>query len=219
VVNEPNGQLWPQRSPAADPAQPFEVDGSELTIHHAVGEMMVTVDQLATATSGLTCLGPSTSDAVGDPPRMVAGVLEGFTDALLDELDRRRFGGGCHWIWSYHNYVDMEQGASGVADLRAQIEPRWRGLRRDDGPVIAATEGGVRLDELGDGLSDGERLREQADRLARAVDRHRDPTDLGAGLAFLTQYTVTADPKYDCGLLEPDGTERLAFAAWHSALA
>ena len=65
VVNEPNLQLWPQRSPAADASRPFGVDGSELTIHRAVAEMMMTVDGLARDAGGLLCLGPSTADADG----------------------------------------------------------------------------------------------------------------------------------------------------------
>jgi hypothetical protein len=59
----------------------------------------------------------------------------------------------------------------------------------------------------------------QAERLARAVDRHRDLSDLGAGLMFFTQYTATADPNWDCGLRGADGTERPAFTAWCGALA
>ncbi|HWT24988.1 MAG TPA: hypothetical protein VN213_15920, partial [Solirubrobacteraceae bacterium] len=218
VVNEPNLQLWPQRSPAAA-ASPFDDDGTELVAHRAVAEMMVTVDELVTAAGGgLTCLAPSVADAE-TYPRLVSGVRDGFAEALLDELDRRGFGGGCHWRWSYHNYGDMEQGTDGVVDLRRRIAGRWRGLERDGGPVMAATEGGCRLSAMGEGLSDEARLREQAVRLARAVDRHRDLADLGAGLEFLTQYTVMADPNYDCGLRGADGTERPAFGAWCTALA
>jgi len=84
---------------------------------------------------------------------------------------------------------------------------------------MAATEGGCRLSAVGDGLSHDERLRLQAERLTRAVDRHRDATALGGGLTLLTQYTAMADPNYDCGLRDPDGSERPAFGAWCSALA
>jgi hypothetical protein len=219
VVNEPNLQLWPQRSPASGTAGPFGVEGSELTIHRAVAEMMLCVDELARATGGVTCLAPSTADAPGDHPRLVSGVEDGFLDALLEELDRRGFGGGCHWVWSYHNYLDIEEGASRVSAVRARLAGRWRGLERDDGPAVAATEGGCRLSAVGEGLSQEERLRAQAEVLARAVDRHRDPAGAGAGLTLLTQYTAMADPNYDCGLRGPDGSERPAFGAWCTALA
>jgi hypothetical protein len=217
VVNEPNLMLWPQRSPAPDPKQPFEEADTELTIHRAVAEMMVTVDGLARAAGGVTCLAPSAADA-DSVPRLVSGMQDGFTEALLDELDRRGFGGGCQWIWSYHNYRDIEDGTSRVADLRARLAGRWRGLESDGGPAVAATEGGCRLSAVGDGLSHEERLRAQAERLVRAVERHRDASDLGAGLTLLTHYTATADPGYDCGLREADGAARPAFAAWCSAL-
>jgi hypothetical protein len=46
--------------------------------------------------------------------------------------------------------------------------------------------------------------------LADAVARYeRTP-----GVGLFTQYTVHADPNYDCGLLEPDGAMRPAFDAW-----
>jgi hypothetical protein len=219
VVNEPNLQLWPQRSPSGDPQRPFAVEGSELTIHRAAAEMMVSVDELARATGGITCLGPSTTDARGEHPRLVSAVEDGFLDALLHELDRRGFGGGCHWVWSYHNYLDIEEGAARASEVRARLAGRWRGLERDGGPALAATEGGCRLSAVGDGLTHEERLRAQAERLGRAVDRHRDPTGVGAGLTLLTQYTAMADPNYDCGLRGADGSERPAFEAWCSALA
>jgi len=219
VVNEPNLQLWPQRSPAAAAASAFDAEGSELTIHRAVAEMMTTVDGLAREAGGLLCLGPSTADAAGTYPRLVSSVDDGFTEALLDELDRRGFTGGCNWIWSYHNYGDVEQGTSRATALRARLAGRWLGLEQDGGPAMAATEGGCRLSAVGDGLSHDERLRLQAERLTRAVDRHRDANDLGGGLTLLTQYTAMADPNYDCGLRDPDGSERPAFGAWCSALA
>ena len=221
MVNEPNLQLWPQRSPAPDPARPFAVDGTELTVHRAVAEMMVTVDGLARAAGGVTCLGPSTADGDAATSRAwSARVDDGFADALLDELDRRGFAGGCHWIWSYHNYGDMEQGTRARRPRCASGSPAaGAGCERDGGPAVAATEGGCRLSAVGDGLSHAARLRAQAHRLARAVDRHRDPTDLGAGLTLLTQYTAMADPNYDCGLREPDGGGRPAFDAWRAALA
>ena len=46
--------------------------------------------------------------------------------------------------------------------------------------------------------------------LADAIARYeRTP-----GVGLFTQYTVTADPAYDCGLREPDGSARPAFDAF-----
>jgi hypothetical protein len=53
---------------------------------------------------------------------------------------------------------------------------------------------------------------EQAAMLADAIDRYeRTP-----GVGLFTQYTVTADPGYDCGLREADGSARPAFDAFLS---
>ena len=51
---------------------------------------------------------------------------------------------------------------------------------------------------------------EQAAMLAAAIARYeRTP-----GVGLFTQYTVTADPNYDCGLREADGRARPAFDAF-----
>ncbi len=57
-----------------------------------------------------------------------------------------RLQGGPRWIWSYHNYGDQERSTDRVQYLRrASTHGGWRGLHRDGGPALAATEGGVRL--------------------------------------------------------------------------
>jgi hypothetical protein len=46
--------------------------------------------------------------------------------------------------------------------------------------------------------------------LAEAIERYeRTP-----GVGLFTQYTVTADPAYDCGLRDADGGARPAFEAF-----
>src|SRR3954451_13141266 len=54
VVNEPNLQIWPQRSPVetGDLAAKWGTDGTHLVITPAVAEMMTTVDALARAHPG-----------------------------------------------------------------------------------------------------------------------------------------------------------------------
>jgi len=198
VVNEPNLQLWPQSGAAA-----------------TVASMMLTVDAAARRHHfAATCLAPSHSDAETRRPWMVTEHRD-FTAELLDALDARGFAGGPHWIWSFHNYNDMEQGEDRVAALRAQLDGRWRGRAAPDGgPRLYATEGGCRLEAVrrryGPGLSEAEQLAGQADVLRDAVRR----TAATPGVGLLTQYTVHADPAYDCGLREADGTRRPAFAAW-----
>jgi Cellulase (glycosyl hydrolase family 5) len=198
VVNEPNLQLWPQ-------------DGIAAT----VAEMILTVDAVARA-NGLaaTCLAPSHSDAESARPSVITEHPR-FADALLDELDARGFAGGSHWVWSLHHYNDVERGGHRASALRSRLAGRWRGrVAPDGGPLLYATEGGCRLAAVrrrfGDGLSPAAQRARQAELLRAALAR----VDAAGGVGLMTQYTVQADPRYDCGLREPDGRERPAFAAW-----
>ena len=201
VINEPNLQMWPQAG-----------------IAERVAWMMSTVDAIAARHDhAATCLGPSVSDAESDRPWRIT-ERRPFVEALLPALARRGFAGGDHWVWSFHNYNDCELGGDRVTDMRRQLDGRWRGRQADDGgPLVFATEGGVRLigPERRDGVAYSEQRRRtaQAALLADAVRRYeRTP-----GVGLFTQYTVYADPEYDCGLLEPDGTMRPAFRAWLDA--
>jgi Cellulase (glycosyl hydrolase family 5) len=198
VINEPNLQMWPQDD-----------------IADRVAWMMSTVDAVARRHDyAATCLGPSISDAESDRPWRIT-ERRPFVESLLPALERRDFAGGDHWVWSFHNYNDCELGGDRASAMRAQIAGRWNGRRADDGgPLLFATEGGVRLVgvERRHGVvypPDRQRA-EQAAMLADAVERsERTP-----GVGLFTQYTVYADPDYDCGLLDPDGTMRPAFGAW-----
>ena len=198
VVNEPNLQIWPQ-------------DGSA----ERVAEMITTVDAIARRhAEPVTLLGPSISDAESDRPFMITEQRP-FNATLLDALDRRGFEGGERWVWSFHNYNDAERGGDRASAMRSQLAARWRGRRAPEGgPLVKATEGGVRLTGVqrryGRALSPARQRVEQAAMLAAAIARYeRTP-----GIGLFTQYTVTADPGYDCGLREPDGGARPAFEAF-----
>ena len=198
VVNEPNLQLWPQEGVA-----------------ERVAEMIATVDAIARRhKEPIACLGPSISDAESDRPFMITEQRP-FNATLLDALDRRGFEGGDRWVWSFHNYNDAELGGDRVSGMREQIAGRWRGRAAPDGgPLVYATEGGVRLigveRRYGRTFSPARQRAEQAAMLADAIARYeRTP-----GVGLFTQYTVTADPGYDCGLREADGKSRPSFDAF-----
>jgi hypothetical protein len=124
VVNEPNLQVWPQRSPTTltgDAFTPFELEGSRLTVHESVAEMMATMDGISRQYSPrVDLIAPSTSDTdvrtaarrstIAVPSRWATmpDGLEHFVPSLLDELDKIGFEAGPNWIWSYHNYNDVE---------------------------------------------------------------------------------------------------------------
>lgn len=236
VVNEPNLQLWPQRSAAArasDPLGQFDVEGSELTVHRAVAEMMATMDHIARQhRPRVTCLAASTSDTdvITAARRSTLAVnsrwaqmADAFVPSLLDELDRIGFKAGPGWIWSYHNYNDAELGGDRVTALREALRGRWHGRTLDGGPMLFSTEGGIRLARMATRLriatADIPRFAgpirdEQAKVLASAFHLHRRSTGVGAGVALFTQYTLNADPNFDCGLREASGAERPAFPVW-----
>ena len=93
--------------------------------------------------------------------------------------------------------------------MRERIAGRWRGRLAPDGkPLMYATEGGVRLSFIARERGAGADLRAgQAEVLARALAR----AEATPGLGLYTQYTVNADPDYDCGLRETDARPRPSF--------
>jgi len=198
VVNEPNLQLRPQAGVA-----------------ERVAVMLTTVDAVARRHDlAATCLAPSCSDARVDASERFT-PQDAFADRLLRALDAAGFAGGAHWIWSLHDYNETESGGGGIDALRAQLAGRWRGARAPDGgPLLYATEGGVRLGfvekRLGGNPPRGAVLEEQARLITAALARAART----AGLGLHTQYTVQADPNYDCGLRETGGAARPAFAAY-----
>jgi hypothetical protein len=120
--------------------------GRRRDVAERVAWMIATVDAIARRHDhAATCLAPSVSDAESDRPWRIT-EREPFVEALLPALERRGFAGGRHWVWSFHNYNDCELGGSRVGAMRAQLAGRWRGrTAADGGPVVYATEGGVRL--------------------------------------------------------------------------
>lgn len=197
--------------------------------------MMLTMDRLARrCRPRVTLLAPSTSDtdvrtaarrstiAVPSSWSTMPEGLEHFVPSLLDELDRIGFKAGPHWIWAYHNYNDVERVGDRATALRETLRARWHGRTLDGGPMLFATEGGVRLVRAAarEGLSTSNpahatRIRElQAHMLDDAFHLHRRSTGVGAGVALFTQYILFADPNYDCGLRDANGDEREAFRSW-----
>jgi hypothetical protein len=130
---------------------------------------------------------------------------EPFVPALLDELDRIGFTAGPTWIWSYHNYNDAELAGNRVTALRETLRRRWHGRTLDGGPMLFATEGGIRLSRMASQLGldiakleNAAPIRErQAKVLEETFHRHRRDTGVGAGVAMFTQYTLRADPNFD----------------------
>jgi hypothetical protein len=240
VVNEPNLQVWPQRSPVVtdDFAAKWGTAGTHLLITPAVAEMMTTVDAIARAHPGPLLLAPSCSDSdIADIPRSTtishkndyAISPDPFAESLLTHLDERGFTADDRWIWAFHNYADIERKQLHVIFLRRLLEQRgWAGRKLDGGPELWSTEGGCRPNALnsattgrirlalGRELTAAEQIHYQAVVLTEALSRHHYSKGVGAGVGMLTQYTTYADG-FNSGVLETaasGGAPRPALAAW-----
>jgi hypothetical protein len=238
VVNEPNLQIWPQRSPVEtdDLAAKWGTTGTHLVITPAVAEMMTTVDALARTHPGPVLLAPSCSDSdIADVPRSTtishtnpyAPSADPFAESLLDHLAARGFSADDRWIWAFHNYADVERKQQHVLYLRRVLQARdWTGRRLDGGPELWCTEGGCRPNALNSAtgrfrvaldreLTAAEQLDYQALVLTEALSRHHSAKGIGAGIGMLTQYTTYADG-FNSGVLNGNGTPRPALAAWNA---
>jgi hypothetical protein len=239
VVNEPNGQLWPQRSPVDtdDFDARWGTEGTTLVSAPAVAEMMITVDAIARRhPGGPLLLAPSTSDSdINTVLRYTtishaneyAPFFDPFVESLLAALGQRGFVADDRWVWSFHNYSDVERKQHHAAYLRKVLTAGgWRGRQLDGVPEMWCTEGGCRL--VGANarfrvlngnvdLPEGRRKEYQAQVVTEALARHHYAKGAGTGIGMVTQYTTYADPGFDCGIRDAardGGAERPAFAAW-----
>lgn len=234
VVNEPNGQLWPQRTQVDTTVfeERWGTHGTTLASAEATAEMITTVDVIARRyPGGPLLLAPSTSDTlqadilryttVSHTNRHV-GFFDPFVESLLPALDRRHFVADDRWIWSFHNYTDTERRYRFSTDLRQILsEHGWGGRQLDGGPELWATEGGCRPAVMNtrfgvppEAEHNPMRLAYQARVLTESLSRHHYAKGAGAGIGMYTQYTTYADPNFDDGLLESNGTPRPSLAAW-----
>jgi hypothetical protein len=235
VVNEPNGQLWPQRTQVDTTVfdARWGTTGTTLASAPATAEMITTVDAIARRyPNGPVLLAPSTSDTLQSTilryttishTTTHAPFFDPFVETLLPALDARGFVAHDRWIWSFHNYTDSERRFHFSAELREILRRGgWRGRQLDGGPEMWATEGGCRVSVMqtrfgapfNRTLPQSERLDYQARVLTEALSRHHYAKGAGAGIGMYTQYTTYVDPRFDDGLLESDGTPRPSLAAW-----
>ncbi len=227
VVNEPNGQLWPQRSTveSTDINVVWGTAGTSSLTAPAVADMITTVDALARRRSNPPILlAPSCSDSVATTARTVTPTLA-LGDALLTALEQRGFTADDRWIWSYHNYIDVERKMQQVVDLRRLLAERgWAGRRLDGGPEMWATEGGCRLAAMitrwrpalgGRDATAAEQRVYQGLVMTEALSRHHYAKGAGAGVGMMTQYTTYAD-SFNSGVLEAGagGAPRPALKSW-----
>ncbi|MBD0373166.1 MAG: hypothetical protein ICV60_20160 [Pyrinomonadaceae bacterium] len=100
VVNEPNSALWPQGTDK----NPF--------MAKRVARMFKTAQQVVRdnsepGTIALKLAGPATSDTLRDDARITS--YQRFTKDLLRELGEIAFKADGNFVWSHHNYLDVEE--------------------------------------------------------------------------------------------------------------
>jgi hypothetical protein len=216
LVNEPNFQLWPQRA-AATGDDPFAL--ADLTAQTTVAQMMQTASTIASRHGDDTLIfAPSFADSeLGG--RTVTPYDE-FTPRLLDALAAIDHQPGATEAWAHHNYTDLERRSTDTKAqrLRALLQGRWTGYSAGAAPTVFMTEGGVRLAKMASYYPGEERLAAQALSWQQAWDRHHRDDGPGAGVALLAQYTTYAEPRFDCGLLDPwpADVRRPSYAVWAS---
>ena len=199
IVNEPNGQLWPQQgpSPSADPYGP-----GELTIGAHVAEMIATARALSAERGHpIPLAAPALSDRARPNDRLFT-ALETAVPETLAVLDDLGFEPTPSFVWTHHNYWDIERDVSSAtrAELvRELLRGRWRGRGGPADPRVWLTEGGARLGsgEVGD-------LSRQAELLAASWSR----MSAAEGIEMFSNYLMYADPVANSGLCEADGTPR-----------
>jgi Cellulase (glycosyl hydrolase family 5) len=192
IMNEPNHQLWPQQGPSRTPGDPY--GEGDLVIDDYVAEMMRTARSVSAAHGHrIRVAGPGLSDRIGPNTRQFTN-LETAVPATLGRLDALGFPSTPSFVWTHHNYTDVERRLSSPSRserCRAELEGRWRGRGGPGDPRIWVTEGGARL-----GSGQAVDLEAQA-RLVRAAWDRMSATPW---IELFANYPMYANPVADSGL-------------------
>lgn len=191
IVNEPNHQLWPQQGPSTtgDRFGPGPV-----VIDDYVAEMMETA-RAVSAVRGhpLLLAGPAFADRFGANSRTMTNFQTAVPETL-NALAARGFRPTDTFVWSHHNYSDVERNIPSptrAEQARAYLVGRWRGRGGTSSPKLWLTEGGARL-----GQSQATDLARQAE----LVDSNWTRMSAAPGIQMWTNYLLYADPTANSGL-------------------
>lgn len=193
IMNEPNLQLWPQQGPSTtgDPYGP-----GPLVIDDYVAEMMETARAVsAYRLDPLTLVGPAMSDHLGADGRLMTSFHTAQPETL-SRLEERGFTSAPHFVWSHHNYEDVERNIASptrAEEARGYLLGRWRGMGGAGAPKLWLTEGGARL---GQGYATDPTMQ------AELVRLNWERMSVAAGVAMWTNYLLYADATANSGLRE-----------------
>jgi Cellulase (glycosyl hydrolase family 5) len=193
IMNEPNHQLWPQQGPSttADPYGPGPV-----VIDDYIAEMMETARAVSSARGNpLMLAGPGLSDRFGADSRLMTN-FQTVVRETLSGLSARGFNSASNFVWSHHNYSDVERNLASptrAEQARGYLVGRWRGLGGTSAPKLWLTEGGARL-----GQSQATDLTKQAELVRLSWER----MSAAPGIQMWTNYLLYADATANSGLRE-----------------
>ena len=206
IMNEPNHQLWPQQGPSTttDPYGPGPV-----VIDDYVAEMMETARAVSAARRDpVLLMGPALADRFGADSRLMTNFQTAVPETLTG-LEARGFRTSGHFVWSHHNYADVERNVATPTradQARAYLVGRWRGLGGTVNPKLWLTEGGARL-----GQSQATDLTMQAELVRLNWER----MSAAPGIEMWTNYLLYADPTADSGLREARLGSALPRPVWN----
>jgi hypothetical protein len=218
ILNEPNGyQLWPQQT---------EVGSSVIADNFArtnsyqvpIAQLMQTADSISASYGrGILLVGPAAADTPSNSRLLTP--FDVFTRKVLNALESRGFTGNDRFVWSQHNYWDVEVPlATGARSITTAtlLQNRWHGLSEPAGPIVFLTEGGYRFPMYHTDAAT------QNQRVTDAWSRVFDPTNSVGMFANYGMYT-DPQPSGDCGLrgngpgcVDVCGAARPVYGTWAS---
>jgi hypothetical protein len=191
IMNEPNLQMWPQQgpSPTSDPyAQ------GPLVIDSYIAEMIDTARQLSAQRGHPIRIGVAgMADSFGADSRTRTN-FQTAVPRTLDRLAARGFPDTPGFVWTHHNYADIERdlpSPTRAEMTRDMLRGRWRGRGGQADPRVWLTEGGARL-----GSSQATDLNRQAQLVRASWDR----MSAAAGVEMFPNYLMYENPYANSGL-------------------
>jgi hypothetical protein len=150
--------------------------------------------------------GPGTADTTSSSSTITP--YSTFTDNVLNELSSVGFAGHSRFIWSHHNYRDVEVGYSNRAvAVRTKLQGRWTGYAEGNYPMLFITEGGARLNQIkSDYFPQGGSTTEFEAKQRDLVKANLDRLDPLAGIGMAANYLFFDDSQFSpgySGLIRP----------------
>src|SRR5215210_1582554 len=224
IMNEPSLQMWPQQGPSTT-TDPF--GAGPVTVGAKVAKMMQTAQSAsATYAHPLPVMGPAGDDGPRENNPVPGSTRQRTMYATavrstLDGLDALGFRAHGRYVWSHHNYTDVEQDQgtdtglrNRAAHVRSLLVGRWHGWPQNgqssSAPGVFVTEGGARVNVAGSLELQAQRIKRNWDRMAR------DDGD-GAGIGMVAQYLSYSAPYFDTGVCEASsigGAKRPVYSTW-----